>query len=337
MFEPLNFSSLNETDIREEVLAPLIRLLGYRSGTEHDVIREQSLRYPRIFLGRKNAKKDPILRGKADYILEAACKVRWVIEAKPPTQPIGQDDVEQAYTYANHPEVRAVYFVLSNGRTLQVYQTNRGPDVAPIFAIDYEEINGKEQQLLNLLAPHAMLRDHPEVQPDTGIPLGPGLRSLERIANGSIQYHKCSLPNVPALNELQITIIGGAVERDESGRIIAFLKTMGPSRSMQEMSERLGMNEFEMICEDHEISIDRNKPSAFRYQRTMVFPAGEPITDINTWEQRTFPFNLAVSMDAQAIGILDGHLFTGKFLNHATYKDVNLQVLFEGEFKIFLA
>ncbi len=71
MFEQLKFDDLNETDVREEIVAPLIRNLGYRSGTENNVIREQSLRYPRAFLGHKNPGKDPIRRGKADYILEA--------------------------------------------------------------------------------------------------------------------------------------------------------------------------------------------------------------------------------------------------------------------------
>ena len=79
------------------------------------VIREQSLRYPRKFLGRKDLSKDPELRGKADYILEAKRKVRWVLEAKAPDGQITQDDIEQAWSYANHPEVRAVYFVLCNG------------------------------------------------------------------------------------------------------------------------------------------------------------------------------------------------------------------------------
>ena len=96
MFEPIEFSGLNETDVREEILSPLIRALGYRSGTIHNVIREQSLRYPKAFLGRKNPKKDPILRGKADYILEAHGSIRWVIEAKAPDVIVGLDEIEQS-------------------------------------------------------------------------------------------------------------------------------------------------------------------------------------------------------------------------------------------------
>ena len=105
--EGLNFEGMNETDVREEFVTPLLRSLGYRSGGTHNVIRELSLRYPRDSLGRKKP-TDPLLRGKADYICEADRRIRWVVEAKAPEEDLGSDDVEQAYTYARHPEVRAV-------------------------------------------------------------------------------------------------------------------------------------------------------------------------------------------------------------------------------------
>jgi hypothetical protein len=70
LFELLDFNQLNETDVREEILTPLLHLLGYRAGTTDNIIREQSLRYPRVFLGRKKPHADPVLRGKADYIVK---------------------------------------------------------------------------------------------------------------------------------------------------------------------------------------------------------------------------------------------------------------------------
>src|SRR5687767_7850797 len=96
-YHPLSFDKLNEADIREEVIARILSELGYRSGTEFDIIREQSLRYPRSFLGTKNPAKDPDLRGKADYILDIRRRVRWVIEAKAPGIDIAADDIEQAW------------------------------------------------------------------------------------------------------------------------------------------------------------------------------------------------------------------------------------------------
>ena len=47
MSEAMNFEELSAADVREEIIAPLLRGLGYRSGSQHNVIRNQSLRYPR--------------------------------------------------------------------------------------------------------------------------------------------------------------------------------------------------------------------------------------------------------------------------------------------------
>ena len=66
LFPPAPFDRMGEADVREEILAPLVKLLGYRSGTKYDVLREQTLtlRYPKTSLGRKNPAKDVALRGK---------------------------------------------------------------------------------------------------------------------------------------------------------------------------------------------------------------------------------------------------------------------------------
>ena len=59
---------------------------------------------PVSYLGRKDPSRDPELRGKADYILEVRRRVRWVLEAKAPGVELGENDYEQAWSYANHPE-----------------------------------------------------------------------------------------------------------------------------------------------------------------------------------------------------------------------------------------
>ncbi|MHB1183956.1 MAG: type I restriction enzyme HsdR N-terminal domain-containing protein [Desulfobulbia bacterium] len=335
MFESLNFNTLNETDVREEVLAPLIRCLGYRSGTENNVIREQSLRYPRAFLGRKQPSKDPILRGKADYILEVKNKIRWVIEAKAPEVEIDIDTIEQAYTYANHPEVRAVYFVLSNGINLKVFQTNRGPNQEPIFQTEYNQLNNVLSQLVNLLGPEAIVRDHPEVTLDTGPPLALGLRSVVRIANGLITYNYNSLNN-RALNEMQTSIAEGAVERDENGKMIAYLKTLGPSRSLQDLNERLGLASFEMVSDDEQLSTDKNMPTIFKYDQTILLPAGETLIDLNTWSEHQLPFNLSCHVLAKAEGVFNAGRFYGQFTTSMNYIEACMVVEMQGGFEIYL-
>lgn len=337
IFEPMNFENLNETDVREEILAPLIRLLGYRSGSEHNVIREQSLRYPRLFLGRKDSKKDPHLRGKADYILEAGGKVRWVIEAKAPDSEINIDEIEQAWTYASHPEIRAVYFILSNGRELQIFQTNQGPSVGSILSLTYEQLNSPTdyRTIENILSPASILRDHPEYQIDTGIPLGPGLRSFARVTNGLVRYENNSL-GLAVLNELQTSISEGALERDEENRMVAFMKTIGPSRSLQELNERLGLTSFEMTSDNRELSTDLKQPTIFYYENTVRFPAGEQLLDLNSWKHITLASNLTCNVKAKAIGTLIDHTFSGVFMTNMSYLEARINIEMTGSFYIHL-
>jgi Type I restriction enzyme R protein N terminus (HSDR_N) len=334
--EQINFQNFNETDVREEVLAPLLRALGYRSGSEHNVVREQSLRYPRVFLGRKNVKKDPILRGKADYILEAGSKVRWIVEAKSPEVEIDFDSIDQAYTYANHPEIRAVYFVLCNGKRFVVFQTNLGPDAKSLLDLSFEEMQEKHQIIDNLLSPNSILRDHPTVVRDVGAPIGKGLRSVVRITNGVISYSGNSV-NLPALTELQTGISGGAVERNENGEMIAYLTTVAPTRSMQLLNQRLGLTSFEMISKDKYISNDSKNPTVFIGDQTVVLPAGERLLDINSWQEVVIPTNIVCKVKTQASGYLEGNRFHGDFFSIMHYQNVNRKINMHGKYEIYVA
>ena len=336
MFEPISFQNLNEADVREEILAPLIRRLGYRSGTEHNVIREQSLRYPRAFIGRKDSKKDPILRGVADYILEAGSAVRWVIEAKAPDVEIDIDTIEQAFTYANHPEVRAVYFALSNGKKLIVFQTNRGPESDPILSITYDQLYSQYQSISSLLSPISILRDHQEIEADLGNPIGDGLRSVVRITNGIISYHGSSV-NIPALREMQIGISSGAVERDENNHLVAYLTTVAPTRSMQNLNQRLGLTSFEMYSQDSYISSAPFVPTVFRGDQTITLPAGESLLDINSWQEVQLPINITCRVLTEASGHLENNRFFGSFSPSMHYQNVNQRVGLHGQFEIFVA
>jgi hypothetical protein len=333
----VDFSQLNETDVREEIIAPLVRELGYRSASEHNVLREQSLRYPRAFLGRKNPDRDPLLRGKADYILEAGRKVRWVIEAKAPGGNIGIDEIEQAWTYANHPEVRAIYFVLCNGQSLEVYQTNHGPSVPPVISLSYEQMQTEaaKQALLNLLSPDALLRDHGSVKIDIGPPLGPGLRSIARIAHGFIRYNQSSLP-LPALLEMQVSIIGGSLERDEANGLVALLETRAPTRTVQMTIERLGLHVLELVSAHSTLSTNPDFPTEFVYEGETTFPKGAKLVEPNGWNVVSLPQDIHVRVRSVARGILELNRFSGSIHNQMVYGE-QVPASLVGEFAIFLA
>lgn len=336
MFTPFPFERFNETDVREEVIAPLLRQLGYTTGSDNNIIREQPLRYPRISLGLKNPKKDPELRGKADYILEVGGRLRWVIEAKAPEVAFDIEAIEQAWTYASHPEIRAIYHALCNGRTLSVFRTAEGPSSAAVLSLAYEEFDDKFQQLINLLSPVALTRDFPVMQTDTGAPIAAGLRSLARITNGQIRYEHNSLGLAP-LNELQVGISDGSVERDENGLLIAFLKTIVPFRSLQQLNERLGLAHFEMTGNDSALSTNPQRPTVFAYRNTILFPAGEEVLDLMTWQRATLITNVTCDVQASALGVYGDRRFFGKFESFMRYREFKLDLRISGSFDIHLA
>lgn len=205
LFSPKNFDSWSEADVREEFLAPLLANLGYEKGTPNDIFRELSLSHPRTAFGTRKP-TDPPLRGAPDYICEVGFpsgrKVKWVLEAKNPSEPLDAKAIEQAFTYANHQEVCAVYFGVSNGLLIRIFQTSSGTTSPPVFEATYSELGEKMTALENLLSPAAIQRDWKDHALDPRKPIGPGLRSVGQIVGGHIEYGESSPPvaRIPGVN-----------------------------------------------------------------------------------------------------------------------------------------
>ncbi len=133
----------------------MLRELGYRSNTKNDIRYEVNLRYPKDFLGLKKD-TDPPLRGKADYVCKAGGRVAWVIEAKSSEADITADAVQQAYTYACHPEIRSVYFCLSTDSQFRVYATDATPEQAFLFSVDPRDTQQAAKALQPQLGPRLL-------------------------------------------------------------------------------------------------------------------------------------------------------------------------------------
>ena len=217
-----SFDTMNETDVRETIVRPLIERLGYRHGTDANIITEKTLRYEKAFLGRKNPKKDPPLVGRADYICEVVSFGRWVVEVKAPAESVSQDAVEQAHTYASHPEIAATFFLVTNGRTFQLYETSKL--LEPALAWEYEDEDDNWLRLFNLLSPEAFRKRARLTLVDPGMPLGIGLASRLRIIGGTVTYeeHKGNHPFLQAdsLNGMALPVVGGYVTRGDDRRRI---------------------------------------------------------------------------------------------------------------------
>lgn len=337
-FEPIDFQQLNEADIRAEVIDPLLRRLGYRSSSKNNVIREQplSLRYPRAFLGRKNPNKDPLLRGKADYICEVEGPIRWVIEAKPPNEDISIDDIEQAYTYANHPEVRAAIFCVCNGLELRVYQTNLGSDALPLLVIPYSDFNQRFDEIENVLSPASVRREFPAHVVDTGKPLGPGLRSIVRITGGHIEYTQNSW-NMPTINNMLLAITGGSIERNENGQMVASARTLSSFASLQRLNEKIGMEGIEAVSNDSAVSTDPSNPTRFVSSRRVIFPQGEKLLNLSTWREEVLPINIVCETETIAEGFLRDNVFSGRFSLKIKLSIASIPLESTGVFEIYVA
>jgi hypothetical protein len=62
-FKPKNFDRWNEQDVREDIIAPLLKKLGYEKDTENDMYRGEHLRlkYYKEILGRPKKEDRPLM------------------------------------------------------------------------------------------------------------------------------------------------------------------------------------------------------------------------------------------------------------------------------------
>lgn len=132
LFGNLDFNSIvdnpdfKEDSVREVIILPILKEMGY---TNETIVRSKSLQHPILKIG---SKKRPITL-IPDYCLKVQDNYAWVLDAKAPNQKIvNNDNVEQVYSYAFHPEIRSVYFALCNGIEFSIFKTN-DPNQAILF------------------------------------------------------------------------------------------------------------------------------------------------------------------------------------------------------------
>ncbi len=262
--------------------------------------------------------------------------VRWVIEAKSPIELLDIDVVEQAFTYANHPEVGAIYFCLCNAHEFQVYQTSSGAHSPPILKVAYADLQNSLSTLENLVGPLAIRRDWKDQSIDCGKPIGPGLRSIVQITGGFIEYHGSNQPDA-RLSGITVSITDGAIERDEKGHLIGFFRMRSPFAQVQRTVEKLGLNGFEAICTDSTLSTDRDTPSKFYSVQTLRFPKGENLYDFTSGKEVSLPMEIAVKAETFAVGHLEGEKFSGIFKAKLNLGAIAPPMITEGKFQVFLA
>jgi DNA modification methylase len=169
-FKLLETPAFKEDSVREEIISPLLYNLEYTANGLNQIIRSRTLQHPFINIGSQTRKVSLI----PDYLLTVNNKPAWVLDAKAPDEAIESGShVEQAYSYAIHPEIRAKYFALCNGREFIVFQI----DVKePALYFHISEIGKHWDNLYALLAPAAF-------KPSTPVIPLPNAKSADFYAN----------------------------------------------------------------------------------------------------------------------------------------------------------
>lgn len=172
VFENFDFKLLNDPDfredsVREELVVPLITALGYSAADPHRIVRSRRLEHPYVYIGtvRKPITIIP------DYLLKRDGQNAWILDAKGPNENIAAGkNVEQAYSYAIHKDVRVPLYALCNGRRLIVFHISQGP---PVLDVALDELPSKWTTILTILGTRAAWPNgiHPEYFPDFGMAL----------------------------------------------------------------------------------------------------------------------------------------------------------------------
>lgn len=140
-------AEFKEDSVRELVVAPILSRLGYGPTGEARVARSKSLKHPFIRVGTRNHPVTTI----PDYTIYIDGRAAFVLDAKAPGQDVlDPAHIQQAYSYAIHPEVRCEEFGLCNGRQLVAFSVaNRDP----LVIFEFDQIEERWDEIEKLLLP----------------------------------------------------------------------------------------------------------------------------------------------------------------------------------------
>ena len=165
-FDPtlLSDPTFKEDSVREVVIAPMLARLGYHPSGDNVVVRSKPLVHPFIYAGTRRHPVTII----PDYTLCSNGRPLLILDAKSPFESVvSRPNVQQAYSYAIHPEIRTQYFALCNGRRLVLY----GVDSAePLLDLPFEKFESHWEQIERHFAPKYLLE--PSIRkfaPDFGL------------------------------------------------------------------------------------------------------------------------------------------------------------------------
>ena len=133
-FNVLNDPEFQEDSVREEIIGPILKHLGYGPSGSPKVVRSRKLSHPFVNIGSKSHKINII----PDYVLEVEGKPFAILDAKSPSTSLEKSNhTEQAYSYAIHPEIRAKIYSLCNGKEWIIWDVDKFEPIAKLKAKDF--------------------------------------------------------------------------------------------------------------------------------------------------------------------------------------------------------
>lgn len=236
-FSHLKNPEFKEDAVREEVVVPIIKGLGYSASKPHQIIRSRKLLHPFVSIGSKRHPINII----PDYLFEVNDRPAWIMDAKAPGELLVKSKhVEQAYSYAIHNEVRVNYFALCNGNEFVLYNIN---NIDPVLQFPLEAISLYWGDLQRFLKPDTIFsNDQHKLAKDLGL-------HLKRL--GFDHFESMFFPAVPITNIGQLDpdmySISGAVNIDGQRYVVTFdfdalvfqqLKDRIPESAFNDLSKR---------------------------------------------------------------------------------------------------
>lgn len=319
IFPAHDLETMNEDDVAGELVRPFCRAMGYSQGNPAANLRSQiTLQYDRVFLGHKNEKTDPKLRGRPDFVCEVVSYGRWVIEAKAPNVDLGQDDSFQAHTYATHPEIAAEHYLLTNGRTFQLYRVGRPEE--PIWAWRKSDTADMIDALRAFLGPSAV-KGRAAVAIDKGKPLAPGLRSSIEIVGGHVTYVRniANFVDASHMDRLVNPVTGNRVYRTDEGLITGEVSIKSAFEVMDAIFEASNFYPLRFSSSDEYLSTSRESPTMLQSLFSLTMPRGMSIPKTPFSPAGILPLSVKASAYTEVTGYIDGNRMLGAFAMDCEY------------------
>jgi hypothetical protein len=223
MFEGFDFTLLDdpefgEDSVREELIVKLLAALGYSASPPYRIIRSKKLEHPYVYFGtvRKGITIVP------DYLLERDGEYAWVLDAKGPGENIDTGkNVEQAYSYAMHRDIRTPFYALCNGRKLVVFHVAQAP---PVIDIALQDIGKAWAMILGVLGCRSAWPAGlpPGFNPDMGLALAKA--GLVEDEDGKKFYHVFTSVPVQYVGKVEdgLYSITALYVQEESAHMLTF-------------------------------------------------------------------------------------------------------------------